>query len=100
MPGYPDPGFDTLALHAGAGPDPATAADRIGELLGRVGLATRLGDFGVTGDDVGALLFPRADECCRLAGLPAGTPLPAGKAVALLNSLLPLRWSCCLPQPE
>ncbi|MBP8061475.1 MAG: PLP-dependent transferase, partial [Polaromonas sp.] len=26
MPGYPDPGFDTLALHAGAGPDPSTGA--------------------------------------------------------------------------
>ena len=26
MPGHTDPGFDTLALHAGAGPDPATGA--------------------------------------------------------------------------
>jgi O-acetylhomoserine (thiol)-lyase len=26
MPGYSDPGFDTLALHAGADPDPATGA--------------------------------------------------------------------------
>ncbi len=26
MSGYSDPGFDTLALHAGAGPDPATGA--------------------------------------------------------------------------
>ncbi|BCN38608.1 O-acetylhomoserine aminocarboxypropyltransferase [Alicycliphilus denitrificans] len=26
MPGYTDPGFDTLALHAGARPDPATGA--------------------------------------------------------------------------
>lgn len=26
MPGYQDPGFDTLALHAGAAPDPATGA--------------------------------------------------------------------------
>ena len=26
MPGYADPGFDTLALHAGAVPDPATGA--------------------------------------------------------------------------
>jgi O-acetylhomoserine (thiol)-lyase len=26
MPGYADPGFDTLALHAGAAPDPATGA--------------------------------------------------------------------------
>ena len=26
MPGYSDPGFDTLALHAGAAPDPATGA--------------------------------------------------------------------------
>jgi len=26
MPGHSDPGFDTLALHAGAGPDPATGA--------------------------------------------------------------------------
>ncbi len=26
MPGHADPGFDTLALHAGAGPDPATGA--------------------------------------------------------------------------
>ncbi|MHB1199475.1 MAG: O-acetylhomoserine aminocarboxypropyltransferase [Polaromonas sp.] len=26
MPGYFDPGFDTLALHAGAAPDPATGA--------------------------------------------------------------------------
>jgi len=26
MPGYSDPGFDTLALHAGAGPDPSTGA--------------------------------------------------------------------------
>ena len=25
MPGYNDPGFDTLALHAGAAPTPATA---------------------------------------------------------------------------
>ena len=26
MSGYADPGFDTLALHAGAAPDPATGA--------------------------------------------------------------------------
>ena len=26
MPGYADPGFDTLSLHAGASPDPATGA--------------------------------------------------------------------------
>ena len=26
MPGYSDPGFDTLALHAGAAPDPTTCA--------------------------------------------------------------------------
>lgn len=26
MPGYSDPGFDTLALHAGASPDPSTGA--------------------------------------------------------------------------
>ena len=26
MPGYSDPGFDTLALHAGAQPDPGTGA--------------------------------------------------------------------------
>jgi O-acetylhomoserine (thiol)-lyase len=26
MPGHADPGFDTLALHAGSGPDPATGA--------------------------------------------------------------------------
>ncbi|HMT65953.1 MAG TPA: PLP-dependent transferase, partial [Ottowia sp.] len=26
MPGYADPGFDTLAIHAGARPDPATGA--------------------------------------------------------------------------
>ena len=26
MPGHADPGFDTLALHAGAAPDPATGA--------------------------------------------------------------------------
>ncbi len=26
MSGYSDPGFDTLALHAGAAPDPATGA--------------------------------------------------------------------------
>ena len=26
MPGYSDPGFDTLALHAGSQPDPATGA--------------------------------------------------------------------------
>ena len=26
MPGYSDPGFDTLSLHAGAAPDPTTGA--------------------------------------------------------------------------
>jgi feruloyl-CoA synthase len=31
---------------------------------------------GLNRDEVGALLFPRADECCRIAGLPAGTSLP------------------------
>jgi feruloyl-CoA synthase len=31
---------------------------------------------GLNRDDVGALLFPRADECRRLAGLSADTPLP------------------------
>jgi feruloyl-CoA synthase len=31
---------------------------------------------GLNRDEVGALLFPRADECRRLAGVPAGTPLP------------------------
>ena len=28
MPGYSDPGFDTLSLHAGAQPDPATGASK------------------------------------------------------------------------
>jgi feruloyl-CoA synthase len=31
---------------------------------------------GLNRDEVGALLFPRADECRRLAGLPADTLLP------------------------
>ena len=31
---------------------------------------------GLNRNEVGALLFPRADACCRIAGLPAGTPLP------------------------
>lgn len=31
---------------------------------------------GINRGEVGALLFPRADECRRIAGLPAGTPLP------------------------
>jgi feruloyl-CoA synthase len=31
---------------------------------------------GLNRDDVGALLFPRGDECRRLAGLPADAPLP------------------------
>jgi feruloyl-CoA synthase len=31
---------------------------------------------GLNRDEVGALLFPRADECRRLADLPASTPLP------------------------
>ena len=31
---------------------------------------------GLNRDEVGALLFPRADECRRIAGLPASTPLP------------------------
>ncbi len=31
---------------------------------------------GLNRGEVGALLFPRADECRRLAGLPASTPLP------------------------
>ncbi|MBK7059765.1 MAG: feruloyl-CoA synthase [Rubrivivax sp.] len=31
---------------------------------------------GINRDEVGALLFPRADECRRLACLPAATPLP------------------------
>jgi feruloyl-CoA synthase len=31
---------------------------------------------GLNRDDVGALLFPRADEVRRLAGVPASTPLP------------------------
>ena len=31
---------------------------------------------GLNLGEVGALLFPRADECRRLAGLPASTPLP------------------------
>lgn len=31
---------------------------------------------GLNRDEVGLLVFPRADECCKLAGLPAGTPLP------------------------
>ena len=26
MPGHADPGFDTLSIHAGAQPDPATGA--------------------------------------------------------------------------
>ena len=41
MPGYADPGFDTLALHAGATPDPTTGAAgrplRGGSGLGRAG---------------------------------------------------------------
>jgi feruloyl-CoA synthase len=31
---------------------------------------------GLNRDEVGLLVFPRADECCKLTGLPAGTPLP------------------------
>ena len=31
---------------------------------------------GLNRDDVGAMVFPRPDECRKLAGLPAGTPLP------------------------
>jgi len=31
---------------------------------------------GLNRNDVGALLFPRAEECVRLAGLPPGIPLP------------------------
>ncbi len=31
---------------------------------------------GLNRDEVGALIFPRADECRRLAGLEAATPLP------------------------
>jgi feruloyl-CoA synthase len=31
---------------------------------------------GLNRNEVGALLFPRGDECRRLAGLPAATPLP------------------------
>jgi feruloyl-CoA synthase len=46
------------------------------------GLIVQLGDpcvqdaviTGLNRDEVGALLFPRADECRRLAGLPASTP--------------------------
>jgi hypothetical protein len=30
MPGYADPHFDTLSLHAGAGPDPATGRGKRG----------------------------------------------------------------------
>lgn len=42
MPGYADPGFDTLALHAGVAPDPATGAcavleQRISALEGGIG---------------------------------------------------------------
>ncbi len=31
---------------------------------------------GLNRDEVGALIFPRADDCRRLAGLPPATPLP------------------------
>ncbi|OYT89821.1 MAG: feruloyl-CoA synthase [Burkholderiales bacterium PBB6] len=31
---------------------------------------------GLNRDEIGLLIFPRADECRQLAGLPAGTPLP------------------------
>ena len=31
---------------------------------------------GLNRDDVGAMVFPRPDECRKLAGLPDGTPLP------------------------
>ncbi|MEK8033118.1 feruloyl-CoA synthase [Ideonella sp. DXS29W] len=31
---------------------------------------------GLNRDDIGVLVFPRADECRRLAGLPADAPLP------------------------
>ena len=31
---------------------------------------------GINRNEVGALIFPRADDCRQLAGLPAGTPLP------------------------
>ena len=32
---------------------------------------------GLNRDDVGAMVFPRPDECRKLAGMPDGTPLPA-----------------------
>ena len=36
MSGYSDPGFDTLALHAGAAPDPATGARAVPIYLTRI----------------------------------------------------------------
>ena len=46
MPGYADPGFDTLALHAGAAPVPTTAVleQRMAALEGGIGaIATASG---------------------------------------------------------
>jgi alcohol dehydrogenase class IV len=57
-----------LARRLGA-PDPATAAYRLEDLLGRLGLATRLSAFGVTRDDVGALVQAALDSP-RLAANP------------------------------
>ena len=45
---------------------------------------------GLNRDDVGAMLFPRPDECRKLAGLPESVPLPE----VLLRELL-LRDRCC-----
>ncbi len=53
----------------------------VGPLRGKIVAAAEpcVQDAVITGlnrDEVGALLFPRADECRKLAGLPADTPLP------------------------
>ena len=44
---------------------------------------------GINRDEVGALLFPRLDECRELAGLPADAPPAAGAAPARRCALLP-----------
>ncbi|WP_088280594.1 feruloyl-CoA synthase [Ideonella sp. A 288] len=53
----------------------------VGPLRARITLAGDpcVQDAVITGlnrDDVGAMIFPRPDECRRLAGLPEGTPMP------------------------
>ncbi len=77
MPGYSDPGFDTLALHAGASPDPATGARAVPIHLTTSFVFESSDHAASSWAGAGVAVLPRHDSNCP-PSLPPGVGLASG----------------------